>query len=272
MSSTRVTHPTNKSVSEFLAGVVPARRREDGTKLAEIFAEVTGAKATMWGPSIIGYGVYTSISEANPQRRGEWPKVGFSPRKARHSLYGLKDLPEGKALLPKLGKYAEGAGCVYISKLSDVDLDVLRQLIAIGFAREDETALQDQNLKSERAKAQRSEARMRKVFEMSFASVYPLYLSKIERKGRNRSELDEVIRWLTGFADADLRAHLENETSFQDFFANATINPNSHLIQGVVCGVRVEDIEDPLMQKIRYLDKLVDELSRGKAIEKILRA
>jgi len=106
---------------------------------------------------------------------------------------------------------------------------------------------------------------------MSFASVYPLYLTKVERKGRTSEELDQVIEWLTGFDDAALRRHLEQHTTFEEFFADADLNPDAALITGVICGVRVEDIEDPLMQKIRYLDKLVDELARGKAMEKILR-
>ena len=107
---------------------------------------------------------------------------------------------------------------------------------------------------------------------MSFASVYPHYVAKIERKGRTRDQLDEIIEWLTGFDDAALRHHLDEGTTFEDFFADAHLNPNVGLITGVICGVRVEEIEDPLMQKIRYLDKLVDELARGKAMEKILRA
>ena len=107
---------------------------------------------------------------------------------------------------------------------------------------------------------------------MTFASVYPLYLTKVEKKGRTQEELDEVIEWLTGFDDARLRSHLDEGTTFEDFFADAHLNPNVGLITGVICGVRVEEIEDPLMQKIRYLDKLVDELARGKAMEKILRA
>ena len=111
-----------------------------------------------------------------------------------------------------------------------------------------------------------------RIFRTSVASVYPLYVQKLERKGRTVEELDEVIEWLTGFDDAELRRHLEAETTFADFFADARLNPNASLITGVVCGVRVEEIDDPLMQKLRYLDKLVDELARGKAIEKIKRA
>ena len=112
---------------------------------------------------------------------------------------------------------------------------------------------------------------MSRVFTMSFASVYPLYLAKVEKKGRTRAELDEVVRWLTGFDDAALAAHIEARTTFEDFFAAADLNPNAALITGVVCGVRVEAVEDPLMRKIRMLDKLVDELAKGKALAKILR-
>jgi hypothetical protein len=115
-------------------------------------------------------------------------------------------------------------------------------------------------------------SRADRVFAMSFASVYPLYLAKVEKKGRTKAELDQVIRWLTGFDDEALDAHLAARTSFRDLFAAARLHPNATLITGVVCGMRVEAIEDPLMQKIRYLDKLVDELAKGKAMEKILRA
>ncbi|KHL16048.1 hypothetical protein CLV56_3778 [Mumia flava] len=113
---------------------------------------------------------------------------------------------------------------------------------------------------------------MHRIFTTSFASVYPHYVTKVERKGRTKAELDAVIEWLTGFDEATLAKHLEAETTFEDFFAAADLNPNVTLIKGVVCGVRVEEVEDPLMQKIRYLDKLVDELAKGKALEKVLRA
>jgi len=113
--------------------------------------------------------------------------------------------------------------------------------------------------------------RMSRIFTVSFASVYPHYVTKVERKGRTKAELDQVIEWLTGFDEAALDAHLAKETTVEDFFADARLNPHVSSITGVVCGVRVEDIEDPLMQKIRYLDKLVDELAKGKAMEKVLR-
>jgi hypothetical protein len=112
---------------------------------------------------------------------------------------------------------------------------------------------------------------MSRVFRIPVASVYPMYVEKVEKKGRTQGELDAVIEWLTGFDEAQLRAHLAAKTSFEDFFAAADLNPNVSLITGVICGVRVEEIEDPLMQRIRYLDKLVDELARGKALEKVLR-
>ena len=113
---------------------------------------------------------------------------------------------------------------------------------------------------------------MSRIFTVSVASVYPHYVTKLEKKGRTKDELDQVIGWLTGFDEAELTHHLEAGTTFEDFFAAAQLNPNAALITGVVCGKRVESIEDPLMQKIRYLDKLVDELARGKAMGKVLRA
>ncbi|MBU2695812.1 hypothetical protein CCO04_12035 [Pimelobacter sp. 30-1] len=113
--------------------------------------------------------------------------------------------------------------------------------------------------------------RVHRIFTTSVASVYPHYVTKVERKGRTQAELDEVITWLTGFDEAALRRHLADETTFADFFAAAHLHPNAALITGSVCGIRVEDVEDPLMQKIRYLDKLVDELAKGKAMDKVLR-
>lgn len=107
---------------------------------------------------------------------------------------------------------------------------------------------------------------------MAVAKVYPLYVAKLERKGRTVDELDEVIHWLTGFDDVELRAHLERGTSFEEFFADATLNPAATQITGVICGIRVEQIDDPLMQRIRYLDKLVDELAKGRPMSKVLRA
>ncbi len=110
-----------------------------------------------------------------------------------------------------------------------------------------------------------------RIFTTTVASVYPLYCAKIEKKGRTEDELDAVICWLTGYQEAELARHLAAGTTFADFFAGSRLNPNAALITGVVCGVRVETIEDPLMQQIRYLDKLVDELAKGRGLEKVLR-
>ena len=112
---------------------------------------------------------------------------------------------------------------------------------------------------------------MAKIFTMSFAAVYPLYAAKVQRKGRTRTELNEVIEWLTGYDASELAGHLEAGTTFEDFFAGAHVNPKASLISGTICGVRVEEIDDPLMRNIRYLDKLVDELAKGKSMEKVLR-
>ena len=112
---------------------------------------------------------------------------------------------------------------------------------------------------------------MSRVFTTSVASVYPHYVVKVEKKGRTQAELDEVIRWLTGYSEAQLQGHLDNATTFEDFFAEANLNPHVNLITGTVCGVRVEEVADPLMQQIRYLDKLVDELAKGRPMDKILR-
>jgi hypothetical protein len=111
-----------------------------------------------------------------------------------------------------------------------------------------------------------------RIFSMAFSKVYPLLVKKAERKNRTRQEVDQVIRWLTGYTAAGLQKQLDNDTDFKTFFAKAPrMNPYAKLITGVVCGVRVEEVDDPLMKKIRYLDKLVDELAKGKAMDKILR-
>ena len=111
------------------------------------------------------------------------------------------------------------------------------------------------------------------IFAITFARVYPLYVQKAERKNRTKEEVDQIICWLTGYNQAGLQQQIKKENDFETFFAQApAINPNRSLIKGIVCGVRVEEIEDPLMQKIRYLDKLTDELAKGKALEKILRS
>lgn len=111
-----------------------------------------------------------------------------------------------------------------------------------------------------------------KIFEMPVAEVYPHYVTKLERKGRTEAELGEVMRWLTGLSDAEIQASLEARESFRDFFARARLNAAADQITGVICGVRVEEIEDPLMQQIRMMDKLVDELAKGKKMEKVLRS
>ena len=111
-----------------------------------------------------------------------------------------------------------------------------------------------------------------RIFTTEFAKVYPLYVQKAERKSRTKDEVDHIIRWLTGYSQAGLEKQIKQQHDFETFFSQApAINPNASLIKGVVCGVRVEEVADPLMQKIRYLDKLIDELAKGKAIEKILR-
>lgn len=112
-----------------------------------------------------------------------------------------------------------------------------------------------------------------KIYTMTFASIYPLYIEKAEKKGRSRAEVDQVIFWLTGYDEESMKQQLDSNADLETFFAGAPHwNPNASLITGTVCGIRVEEIEDPLMQKIRYLDKLVDELAKGKSMDKILRA
>ena len=110
-----------------------------------------------------------------------------------------------------------------------------------------------------------------RIAKMTFASVYPLYLIKVEKKGRTKEELHQVIKWLTGFDDNKLQELVKGNATFETFFQNAALNPNAHLITGVICGYRAEDIEDPLTQQVRYLDKMVDELAKGRKMEKILR-
>ncbi|MBJ2124176.1 DUF2200 domain-containing protein [Flavobacterium sp. IB48] len=111
-----------------------------------------------------------------------------------------------------------------------------------------------------------------RIYKILFSSVYPLYIQKVEKKGRTKEELDIVIKWLTGYSDEQIKAQIEKKVDFETFFAEAPeINPNASKITGVICGYRVEEIEDPLIQKIRYLDKLIDEIAKGKKMEKILR-
>ncbi|MGP4059453.1 DUF2200 domain-containing protein [Halobacillus sp. H74] len=111
-----------------------------------------------------------------------------------------------------------------------------------------------------------------RIYTMSVASVYPHYVTKAEKKGRTKTEVDEIIRWLTGYTQEEMETQLEKQTDFETFFAESPrMNPSRNMIKGVICGVRVEDIEEPTMQEIRYLDKMIDELAKGKAMEKILR-
>jgi len=111
-----------------------------------------------------------------------------------------------------------------------------------------------------------------RIYRMKFSSVYPMYVQKAERKSRTKEEVDQVIRWLTGYSQTELQDQIDRQSDFETFFAKAPMfNPNASLIKGVVCGVRVEEVEEPLMRKVRYLDKLIDELAKGKALDKILR-
>ena len=110
-----------------------------------------------------------------------------------------------------------------------------------------------------------------RIAKLTFASVYPHYISKVEKKGRTIAELHQVITWLTGYDEKALREQIDNDVTFEQFFQHANLNPNAHLIKGVICGYRVEEIENPLTQQVRYLDKLVDELAKGRKMEKILR-
>ena len=116
-----------------------------------------------------------------------------------------------------------------------------------------------------------SVAQQQRIAKMTFSSVYPMYVTKVEKKGRTKEELDQVIEWLTGFDEEKLQDLIDKKVTFETFFDKASINPNAKLITGVICGYRVEDIEDPLTQHVRYLDKLVDELAKGRKMEKILR-
>jgi hypothetical protein len=117
-----------------------------------------------------------------------------------------------------------------------------------------------------------SNSHNQRIAKMSFATVYPLYLAKLEKKGRTKEELQQVIGWLTGYDNQKLQELIKENVSFETFFQHARLNPNAHLITGVICGYRVEEIEDPLTQQVRYLDKLVDELAKGRKMEKVLRA
>ena len=117
----------------------------------------------------------------------------------------------------------------------------------------------------------KSQNQNERIAGMTFASVYPHYLAKVEKKGRTKEELHQVIEWLTGFDENKLQELIDRKATFEEFFREAQLNPHAHLIKGVICGVRIEEIENPLTKKVRYLDKLVDELARGRKMEKILR-
>lgn len=117
-----------------------------------------------------------------------------------------------------------------------------------------------------------SSTQRERIAKITFSSVYPMYVAKVEKKGRTKAELDEVISWLTGFDQKKLQQLIRDKVTFETFFEQATLHPNAHLITGVICGYRVEEIEDPLTRKARYLDKLVDELAKGRKMEKILRS
>ncbi len=110
-----------------------------------------------------------------------------------------------------------------------------------------------------------------RIAKMTFATIYPLYVAKVEKKGRTKKELHEVIKWLTGYDEKKLKSLIDDEVTFETFFKKCKLNPNAHLIRGVICGYRIEELENPLIQKARYLDKLVDELAKGRKMEKILR-
>lgn len=131
------TKPTDASVADFLDAAQPARRADDAKRAVVIIREETGAEPVMWGPSMVGFGSFDSVSPSGSPK-GDWPKVALSPRKAALTLYGLKDHPEGEKLLPELGDYTEGAGCVYVKRLDGIDEDVLRRLVRIAWRREDD--------------------------------------------------------------------------------------------------------------------------------------
>ena len=114
-------------------------------------------------------------------------------------------------------------------------------------------------------------AHNQRIAKMTFASVYPMYLAKVEKKGRTKEELHQVLEWLKGFKNQNLQDQIEKKTTFETFFQQATLNPNAHLITGMICGYRIEEIDNPLTKQVRYLDKLVDELAKGRKMEKILR-
>jgi hypothetical protein len=201
--------------------------------------------------------------------------VAIAPRGVR--LYLDKSLPDPKGLL-------EGSGgkvrSVPLAAASDLERGDVADLIRAAIERSGGTTQRSGSggmiFKSDAKKRSpgrtRASAPRNPVFAMKFAKVYPLYVQKAERKGRTRAEVDRVLCWLTGYDGAGLRRQIERENDLETFFAEAPrLHPNSALITGVVCGVRVEDIADPLMRKLRWMDKLIDELAKGRPMEKILR-
>lgn len=165
----------------------------------------------------------------------------------------------------RLKAYKTGKGSIQFPLDQAMDLNLIKDLV---YWRLEQIHAKDKMLNSKGDKKMTNE----RVYKMAFAKVYPLLVNKAERKGRSKEEVDEIIRWLTGYDQKTLEEQIQAEVDYETFFAQAPqLNPNVDLIKGVVCGIRVENIEDPLMQKVRWLDKLIDELARGKAMEKILR-
>jgi hypothetical protein len=239
--------------------------------------KVTGLEPKMFGPSIVGFGEYAYRYESG--RSGTAPAAGFSPRKAATVIYLLDGVEAHAAALEKLGPHTAGVGCLNIKDLTKIDLDVLRRIVRASFGALTRGTVgkraRDQapeKATSKGGKKPPKDQKKPRVFAIPFASVYPLYLEKAGKKGRTKQEVDEIIAWLTGYAGKARERAIRDKVDLETFFAQAPrMNPNAALIKGVVCGVRVEDVADPLMQKIRYLDKLIDELAKGKKLESILR-
>lgn len=262
------TRPTDASVPAFVDGVGNSTRRRDAHALLAMLRRVTGEEPRMWGPSIVGYGSMHYRYESG--REGDMPRIGFSPRKASLVLYVLTGAPGEAELLARLGKHRTGVACLYVNKLADVDVAVLERLAADAWARTGGVRAADTSRSiTEQPHPPMTEHR---IYTTRVASVYPHYVAKVERKGRERREVDEAICWLTGYTPAQLAEHLEAGTDFRTFFAEAPrMHPNADKITGTICGVRIAEIEDPLMRQIRWLDKLVDEIARGRPMAKVLR-
>lgn len=207
------------------------------------------------------------------------PIVGYSQQKAGWRLMFWSGAGFAEPQLNVLGQKFKDAS-IFFTAVDQINLTQLRRWLKKSITIQWDyknivkrkgrlelitTAKRPNNMKDTSAHDQR-------IAEMTFASVYPLLLAKVEKKGRTKAELDQVIRWLTGFNAKKLEKLIKDKVSFAAFFDHAVLNPNAHLITGVICGYRVEEIENPLTQKVRYLDKLVDELAKGKTMEKILRS